>query len=173
MGSTALVSSGRARAIVVLGYSDAGRDKLHPVCARRLQHAAKISTARDVVVFSGWARVPGTRPEAELMAEAWTGSAGEIVVDPDARTTVENATNALNDVTRAGVVEVVVVTSRWHAPRAAAAFAWRLRDTGARVVTSTPWEEHNLRGWLRELPRWVVLPLQLATARPAAIRRPN
>ncbi|MCP5034727.1 MAG: YdcF family protein [Actinomycetia bacterium] len=110
------------RLIVVLGYSDRGRGILHPVCAQRLAHAATIATEHDAVVLSGWARVPGTRPEAELMAEAWTGRVSELVIDPDARTTVGNATNSLNDVLRVGATDVVVVTSRWHAPRAAAAF---------------------------------------------------
>ena len=67
------VVSGRpARVVVVLGYADGGRDALHPVAAARLARAAEISTDDDVVVLSGWARVPGTRSEAELMAAAWT-----------------------------------------------------------------------------------------------------
>ena len=73
-------------------------------------------------MLSGWARVPGTRSEAELMAAAWEGRARELVVDPDARTTVGNAANALDDIRRVGAREVVVVTSRWHAARAKAAF---------------------------------------------------
>ena len=89
-----------------------------------------MATADDVVVLSGWARVPGTRSEAELMRAAWRGAAREVVVDPDARTTVENMANALNDVLRVGAREVVVVTSSWHAPRAKAAFRWLLLHTG-------------------------------------------
>ncbi len=161
-----------SRVIVVLGYSDGGRGVLHPICAERLAHAAKISTEHDVVVLSGWARVPGTRPEAELMAEAWAGRSGELVVDPDARSTVGNATNAIDDVWRSGADEVVVVTSRWHAPRAAAAFRWRLRSTGATVVTAAP-AGGCVGDWLRELPRWLMLPLQLATDRPGPARRPG
>lgn len=160
-----------SRLVVVLGYSDQGRGTLHPVCARRLAHAARIATATDVVVFSGWARVPGTRPEAELMAQAWAGEAREIVVDPDARTTLDNAANTLDDVRRLRAMEVVVVTSRWHAPRARAVFAWRLRGTGATVVTSSPRERPGLRTWLHEIPRWLILPLQLATSRPDSARR--
>lgn len=100
------------RVVVVLGYSDGGRDKLHPVAAARLARAAEVSTEEDVVVLSGWARVPGTRSEAELMAAMWEGSARELVVDPDARTTVGNAANALDDIRRSGAREVIVVTSR-------------------------------------------------------------
>ena len=79
-----------ARVVVVLGYSSGDRDELHPVCAARLGRAAEVATADDVVVLSGWARVPHAVSEAELMRAAWRGSAREVVVDPDARTTVEN-----------------------------------------------------------------------------------
>ena len=153
------------RVIVALGYSDGGRGQLHPVGAARLARAAEISTLDDVVVLSGWARVPGTRSEAELMAEAWTGSARELVVDPDARTTVGNAANALDDIRRVGALEVVVVTSRWHAARAKAAFRMLLRDSGVGVTATFPPERRNLRAGLRELPLWALLPAQVWTAR--------
>ena len=153
------------RLIVVLGYSDRGEGVLHPICVERLAHAAKIATEDDVVVLSGWVRVPGTKSEAALMASNWAGQARELVVDPDAKTTVGNATNAVDDVVRTKATEVLVVTSRWHAPRAAVAFRWRLRGCGARVVTSAPSSGGGVRNWLRELPCWVILPLQLVSKR--------
>lgn len=159
------MSGHAARVVVVLGYSDGGRGELHPVCASRLRCAAGLATADDVVVLSGWARIPGTRSEAELMAAAWAGEAREVVVDPDARTTVGNAANALDDVRRTGARKVVVVTSRWHARRAAAAFRWILRGTGASVTTASPREPWRPRASLRELPLWLLLPAQLARAR--------
>ena len=153
------------RVVVVLGYSDGGRDRLHPVAAARLARAAELSTEDDVVVLSGWARVPGTRSEAELMAAAWSGAARELVVDPDARTTVGNAYNALNDIGRVGAREVVVVTSRWHAPRAKAAFRLLLPGHRVHVSAASPQEPFRLRPALRELPLWVLLPAQLWHAR--------
>lgn len=153
------------RVVVVLGYSDGGRDALHPVCAARLTRAAEVATEDDVVVLSGWARVPGTRAEAELMAAAWQGRARELVVDPDARTTVGNAMNALNDIRRVGASEVVVVTSRWHAPRAKAAFRLLLRGSGVDVVAASPPEPRDARAVLRELPLWALLPAQLAASK--------
>lgn len=155
------------RVVVVLGYSDGGRGELHRVGAARLARAAEVSTPEDVVVLSGWARVPGTRSEAELMAAAWTGSARELVVDPDARTTVGNAANALDDICRVGAREVVVVTSRWHAARAKAAFRLLLRGSGVSVTAAFPPEPWNARAAMRELTLWALLPLQLA-----ALRRP-
>ena len=149
------------RVIVVLGYSDGGRDALHPIGAARLARAAEVATGEDVVVLSGWARVSGTRSEAELMAAAWQGRARELVVDPDARTTVGNATNALNDIHRVGAREVVVVTSRWHAARAEAAFRLLLHGSGVAVTAIFPPESRNVRATLRELPLWTLLPAQV------------
>ena len=152
------------RVIVVLGYSDGGRGELHPICAARLATAAELATADDVVVLSGWARVPGTQSEAELMRASWQVHNREVVVDPDARTTVDNLVNALNDILRVGTREVIVVTSSWHAPRAKAALRWLLRSTGIRVSAVTP-RERSARAALRELPLWLLLPFQLAVAK--------
>jgi uncharacterized SAM-binding protein YcdF (DUF218 family) len=159
------VTSKPPRVVVVLGYSDGGCDVLHPVGAARLARAAEVSTEEDVVVLSGWARVAGTRSEAELMAAAWKGEAAELVVDPDARTTVGNAYNALNDVRRVGAREVLVVTSRFHAPRAQAAFRLLLAHRRIRVTSAFPPEPRNLRASLGELPLWLLLPAQLWHAR--------
>jgi uncharacterized SAM-binding protein YcdF (DUF218 family) len=84
----------------------------------------------------------------------------ELVVDPDARTTVGNAANALNDVLRVGAREVVVVTSSWHAARAKAAFRWLLRSTGVKVGVVSPLGSSR-RAALRELALWPLLPFQL------------
>lgn len=157
-----------SRVVVVLGYSNGGRDALHPVCAARVARAAEIAREEDVVVLSGWARVPGTRSEAELMGAAWQGTAREVVIDPDARTTAGNAVNALDDVRRVGAREVVVVTSRWHAMRARAAFWLLLRGSGVRVSASSPAEPWNPRAAVRELALWPLLPAQLWLARRSA-----
>ncbi|HET7515804.1 MAG TPA: YdcF family protein [Gaiella sp.] len=151
------------RVVVVLGYSSGDRDHLHPVCAARLARAAEVATADDVVVLSGWARVPHGISEAELMRAAWRGSAREVVVDPDARTTVENMANALNDVLRVGAREVLVVTSSWHAPRAKTALRWLLLHTGVRVRSVSP-RGTSRRAAARELALWPLLPFQLWAA---------
>jgi uncharacterized SAM-binding protein YcdF (DUF218 family) len=148
------------RVVVVLGYSDGAHDGLHPICAERLACAAGLTTSDDVVVLSGWARASGAQSEAELMRAAWNGTAREVVVDPDARTTVENMANALNDVLRVGAREVVVVTSAWHAARAKAALRWLLRHTGIKVRSASP-AGASTRGRLRELTLWPLLPFQL------------
>ena len=148
------------RVVVVLGYSDRRAEELHPVCADRLAKAAEVARPDDVVVLSGWARSRHGRPEAELMAEAWRGSAAELVVDPDARTTVENLANALDDVLRGGAREVVGVTATWHAARAKAAMRWLTLHTGVKVRSVSP-PGRSLRSSARELALWPLLPLQL------------
>ena len=151
------------RVVVVLGYWVGHRAELHPVCAARLERAAEVATGDDVVVLSGWARLPHTHSEAELMHAAWRGVAREVVVDPDARTTVENMANALNDVLRVGAHEVLVVTSSWHAPRAKAALRWLLRHTGVKVRSTSP-AGRSRKAALRELALWPLLPFQLWVA---------
>jgi uncharacterized SAM-binding protein YcdF (DUF218 family) len=120
------------RLVVVLGYSDGGGAHLHPVCAARLA----------------------------LMRAAWRGAAREVVVDPDARTTVQNLANALNDVLRVDANEVVVVTSSWHARRATAAMRWFLRRRDVAVRAESP-PGQSARAALRELALWPLLPFQL------------
>jgi uncharacterized SAM-binding protein YcdF (DUF218 family) len=156
-----------SRVVVVLGYSDGGASELHPVCAARLARAAEIAAADDVVVLSGWARVRHTPSEASLMNAAWAGEAARVFVDEDARTTAENATNAVRHVLDEGADEVVIVTSSWHAGRARAAFRWLLRGSGVRVSIDTPLRARDPRARARELVLWPLLPLQLAAARKA------
>ena len=71
------------------------------------------------------------------MAAAWAGSAAEVVVDPDARTTVGNAFTR-STTSAASERGIVVVTSRWHAPRAKAAFRVLLWRRSVRVRATFP-----------------------------------
>jgi uncharacterized SAM-binding protein YcdF (DUF218 family) len=152
------------RVVVVLGYSNGEVAGLHPICAARLARAAELATPHDVVVLSGWSRVLGHESEAELMAAAWSGSAREVVVDPVARSTVENAANAIGDIEQAGADTVLVVTSRWHAARAKTVFRWLLRGRGVQVTVATPRDSVTLRERVRELGLWTLLPAQLSRA---------
>ncbi|MEZ5102499.1 MAG: YdcF family protein [Thermoleophilia bacterium] len=159
------------RVVVVLGYAAGGHRQLHPVCAARLGRAAEVATDADVVVLSGWSRDGVAEPEALLMQRAWTGRAAEVVVDPVASTTVENALLALDDVVRSGAREVVVVTSAWHAARARAAFRLVLLGRGVRVSSAAAPASASLRVRLRELALGPLLPGQLWAARRRARRR--
>ena len=54
-----------------------------------------------------------------------------------------------------GADEVVLVTSRWHAARAGAAFRLLLLRRPVRVTTAYPPEPFDLRAGLGELPLWL------------------
>jgi DUF218 domain len=155
--------------VVVLGYSDAGAGELHPVCAERLALAAEVSTEDDVVVLSGWARVPHTPSEAGLMRAAWRGAASRVYVDEDARTTAENAANAVRHILDERASDVLLVTSSWHAARARAAFRWLLRRRPVTVSVLTTGRSLSGRARVRELALWPLLPLQLRTASRRAV----
>jgi uncharacterized SAM-binding protein YcdF (DUF218 family) len=113
-----------------------------------------------------------TPSEASLMRAAWAGEAAQVLVDEDARTTAENAANAVRHVLEEGASEVVVVTSSWHAGRARAAFRWLLRGRGISVRVVSPRAERVMRAVARELALWPLLPVQLVAARKAGADPP-
>ncbi|HTI33373.1 MAG TPA: YdcF family protein [Miltoncostaea sp.] len=150
------------RVVAVLGFSGRRGGGLHPVCAARVARAGELATADDVVLLSGWARTRGAVSEAELMRRAWRGPAARVLLDDGARHTAENAVHAARLAREVGAGEVLVVTSRWHAPRAAAFFRWYLRDSGVAVRVA------SVRGPLAPLPVareaavWPLMPAQIA-----------
>ena len=151
------------RLIAVLGYSRGGTS-LHEICAARLERAESVTRPEDVVLLSGWAHSRGVRSEAELMAAAWQGPSAELVLAPDARTTLGNAHAAADAALRLGVEEVVLVTSRWHEPRASALFRAALRGTGIRLVLAPAEGNAARRTRWRETLCWLLVPAQGALA---------
>jgi len=95
------------RLVAVLGYSGGGSDELHAICETRVRHAETIVRDGDAVLLSG---------ETDAMRGAWNGH--EVLLDPAARNTRENAKGVAAAARRLGADEVVVVTSSWHAFRA-------------------------------------------------------
>jgi hypothetical protein len=156
-------SSAPERLVVVLGYSRGRKGELHPICAARLEHAAALAGANDVVLLSGWSRHPTALPEAELMRRAWTGATEGLICDPDARITAENAANAAAHARELGVSDVVVVTSRWHRLRAGILFRSLL--PGVHVSVAGAQTPAPLRLLLREAAVFPLVPFQLARAR--------
>lgn len=153
------------RVVAVLGFSAGGSGGLHPVCAARVDRAAELARVDDVVVLSGWARAPGAVSEAQLMSRAWTGAPARLVLDDGARHTAENAAHAAHVARTLGAREVLVVTSRWHAPRAGLIFRWFLRGSGVSVAVV------SARGPLapgpvaREVAVWPLVAAQIARTR--------
>ncbi len=153
------------RVVAVLGYSDRRGDGLHPVCAARLERALPFADEARTVVLSGWGRRRGARPEAELMRHAWKGRSANVVADPHARTTAENAARVAAIALRLRADELVVVTSGWHAPRARLLFLAALRGSGVRLSMASADGPRGLQHRLREGLRWPLVPVQLALAR--------
>jgi uncharacterized SAM-binding protein YcdF (DUF218 family) len=145
------------RLVAVLGYSGRRRDEIHAICLARVRHAEGIEG--DAVLLSG---------EAELMRGDWNG--GEVLLDPDARNTRENARAVAAAARRLGADEVVVVTSAWHAYRARTLVRAALADPSVTVTSSSPPGRRPVRLLARELACLAVLPLH---ARGLAPREPG
>jgi uncharacterized SAM-binding protein YcdF (DUF218 family) len=139
------------RLVAVLGYSVRGDAGIHAICARRLAHAETLADGADLVVLSG---------EAELMREAWRGPDVDLEFDPRARNTAGNAVGVAAAARTLGATEVVLVTSRWHAPRAAFLLRAALRGSGISVTTSSTPGLPGPRLFVRELACFVLAPFQ-------------
>ena len=147
------------RLVAVLGYSDATTAELHPVCRVRLALAEQEARPGDVVLFSGWARGSGLTSEADLMVASWTGAACTRLVDRGARTTLGNALAVARAARRLPADEVVLVTSRWHARRAATLVRAALHGSGATLRVVPAEEPIPPERRLREAAAWLTVPL--------------
>ena len=152
------------RLVAVLGYSDRTTSELHPVCGARLQRAAAVTRADDVVLFSGWRRGTAVSPEADLMAARWSTPARARLIDREARTTLGNAVAVARTARRLGVDEVVVVTSHWHAKRAGVLVRAALAGSGARMRVVAADEPFSPSRGLREAAAWLLVPVLAAVA---------
>jgi uncharacterized SAM-binding protein YcdF (DUF218 family) len=152
------------RLIAVLGYSEGADAGLHPICAARLARATTETGPDDVVLFSGWARARSVGAEAELMAEAWTTPARARLVDRGARTTLGNALAVARAARRFDAGEVVLVTSHWHARRAATLVRAALSGSGASLRVVSALDPTPRRGALREVGAWLLVPVLVVVA---------
>jgi uncharacterized SAM-binding protein YcdF (DUF218 family) len=101
------------------------------------------------------------------MRAAWRGPTVALHSDPAARTTVANAAAVAEHAVAVGATEIVVVTSSWHAPRAAVLVRAALSSGPARVRTVSARHRPSPAQVLREAACWVALPLQLLAVRRA------
>ena len=107
---------------LIPGHGARGRDGVHQIsaaCLGLIREAERIAgvTAIDAVVFSGW--TPNGGPsEAEQMRSAWRGPEVELVVEPTASVTAENATRTLPLLIERGIQRAVVVCAPFHLYRA-------------------------------------------------------
>jgi uncharacterized SAM-binding protein YcdF (DUF218 family) len=100
-------------ALVVPGHSR--RQQISRTCRRLVAEAERVAERcrPDVVVFSGWSSV-GRISEAEQMRELWRGPDAELVVEPTARTTAQNAARTLPLLLERDVGRAVVVCAPLH-----------------------------------------------------------
>jgi uncharacterized SAM-binding protein YcdF (DUF218 family) len=101
-------------AIVVPGhgaFGPGGQYLISSRCRRLVAEAERLAERVEpvAVVFSGWSPAEGGFSEAEQMRDAWHGLSVELVVEPTARTTAENAARTLpllleREVARAAIV---------------------------------------------------------------------
>lgn len=153
-----------SRLVAVLGYSDGAETRLHPICGKRLERAAAVVEAEDVVLFSGWARRGATTAEAELMARAWARPVRKVLLDRGASTTAGNALGVARAARALGVDEVVLVTSSWHGRRACTLARAALAGSGTRIALATTDESPRRGTRLREMACWSLVPLLAAVA---------
>jgi uncharacterized SAM-binding protein YcdF (DUF218 family) len=100
-------------ALVVPGHSR--RHRISRTCRRLVAEAEALAVSwpPDVVVFSGWSPVGGLS-EAEQMRLLWRGPDAELVVEPTARTTAQNAARTLPLLLERDVGRAIVVCAPLH-----------------------------------------------------------
>ena len=100
-------------AIVIPGHHTQRRS----VALVREAERAAADRPVDLVVFTGWARSGGIT-EAEHMRSEWHGPDVELVVEPTASVTAENASRTLPVLIEHGIRHAIVVCAPLHLYRA-------------------------------------------------------
>ena len=167
--------AGHRTAIVVPGHRSLGSDGVHRIsasCERLVREAEALAQTdgADVVVFSGWSSTGGPS-EAEQMRDAWRGPVAELVIEPTARNTAENAARTLPLLREHEVGHAVVVCAPSHLPRTRLIFGRLYRSAGVDVAFRAPRLAPSLRSIVWELAAFPFLPVQLRAARSELARR--
>ena len=161
--------AGNRTAIVVPGHGWpdlAGVHRISGRCLRLVREAEQLVSSMDaeIVVFSGWSPTRGPS-EAEQMRDAWRGPAVELVVEPTAASTAENAARTLPLLLERGVGAAIVVCAPPHLPRTRLCFRRLYRGSGIEVAFRVARFVPTIRSVAWELLALPFLPLQLHTAR--------
>jgi uncharacterized SAM-binding protein YcdF (DUF218 family) len=167
--------AGKRTAIVVPGHGWldlAGMHRISSRCLRLVGEAEQLVSGvdADLVVFSGWSPTGGPS-EAEQMRDVWRGPAVELVVEPTATSTAENAARTLPLLVDRGVASAIIVCAPPHLLRTQLLFR-RLYsgssvEVGFRVARLRP----TVRAVAWELLALPFLPFQLHSARGELARR--
>jgi uncharacterized SAM-binding protein YcdF (DUF218 family) len=146
-------------AVVVLGH---GRGRISDRCLALVREAERVPA--DLVVFTGLG-------EAEQMRDAWRGPDVELVVEPTARTTAENASRTLPLLLDRGVGRAVVVCAPLHSLRTALFFRPLYRGRGVDVHLHPARLSPTPRAIAWELAALPLVPVQLRRSRAELDRR--
>lgn len=156
-------------AIVVPGHGSfdrRGRYRISDRCAALVAEAERLARRAhaDAVVFSGWG-AGGGRSEAEQMRGLWRGEEVELVVEPTARSTAENASRTLPLLRARGIERAIVVCAPMHLYRARYFFGRLYGAAGIQVAVRAAPVAPTVRAVLWEL---LALPLRRDQLRAAA-----
>jgi uncharacterized SAM-binding protein YcdF (DUF218 family) len=129
-------------ALIVLGSSRRAHNGSYSIsraCRAGVGHAGRLAASRcpEVVVFSGWAPDGGTS-EAEQMRALWRGPDVELLLEPTASTTAENAARTLPLVIERGIHRAVVVCTPLHLYRARWFFRRLYSARGIKTAFTAP-----------------------------------
>jgi uncharacterized SAM-binding protein YcdF (DUF218 family) len=105
-------------AIIVPGQGAHGPDgayRISSTCLGLVREAERIAQVKQVeaVVFTGWAPRAGLS-EAEQMRSAWNGPDVQLLIEPTARITAENAARTVPLLVAGGIRRAVVVCAPFH-----------------------------------------------------------
>lgn len=155
-------------AIVVPGHGLVGDDGVHRISSRCLDLVAEAErlAARvepELVLFTGWSSTGGPS-EAEQMKLAWTGPEVELVAEPTARTTAENASRSLALLLERSIEAAIVVCTPLHLARARLFFGRLYRANGLAVSFRVARVRPSVRAAVWELSALPLVPFQLRGA---------
>ena len=115
------------------------------------------------MLFTGWSSTGGPS-EAEQMKLAWTGPHVELVAEPTARTTAENASRSLALLLEHGIGAAIVVCTPLHLARARLFFGRLYRANGLDVSFRVARVRPSVRAAVWELSALPLVPFQLRAA---------
>jgi uncharacterized SAM-binding protein YcdF (DUF218 family) len=155
-------------AIVVPGHGTRSRDgayRISGTCVALVREAERI--AHDVraraVVFSGWAP-SGSPSEAEQMRALWRGPDVELVLEPTARVTAQNASRTVPLLVERGIRRAIVVVAPLHLYRSRFFFTRLYHASGIDTEFRVARAPRTMRGLLWELAAAAVCRHQLKAA---------
>ena len=169
--------AGQRTAIVVPGHGDVDPEGTHRITRRclRLVHEAERLVTRGRRGRRRVQRLVVDRRAVGGRADAgpWSGPDVELVVEPTARNTAENASRTLPLLAERGIERAVVVCAPTHLARTRLLFGRLYRGAGVEVTFRAVAVAPSLRSIAWELAAFPFLPAQLRAARAELARRPR